>query len=138
MKDLFTMEHIPPLGLEESLRRGELHAVQCPSREVLKDITSLWGVLILIALRAGTHRYSELRRKAPGVSEKMLSQTLRVLESDGFITRTSYDVVPPHVIYDLTALGLSASDELSSLVAWIEKNLPQIIEARQLKKKAEG
>lgn len=131
MNDLFTMENIPPVGLEESLRQGTLHTIKCPSREVLKDITSLWGVLILVALRAGTHRYSQLRKKAPGVSEKMLSQTLRVLESDGFITRTSYDVVPPHVVYDLTALGQSASDELSNLVAWIEKNLPEIIAARQ-------
>ncbi len=131
MSDVFKLDNIPVIGLEESLRRGVLHSVECPSREVLKDVTSLWGVLVLMALRSGTHRYSELRRKAPGVSEKMLSQTLRTLEADGFIQRTSFDVVPPHVIYNLTELGQSLTDELSGLVSWIEKNLPAIVLSRQ-------
>lgn len=113
-------------GLEASLLQGELHSVECPSRDVLKHLTSLWGVLILLALRSGIHRYSELKRKAPGVSEKMLAQTLRTLESDSLVKRTAYDVVPPHVTYELTELGYSASTELSSLVGWIEQNLSQV------------
>lgn len=131
MSDLFKLDKIPAIGLEESLKRGELHSIECPSREVLKHVTSLWGVLVLMALRCGTHRYSELRRKAPGVSEKMLSQTLRILEADGFIQRTSFDVVPPHVIYNLTELGQSMTEELSGLVSWIENNLPAIVLSRQ-------
>lgn len=91
--------------LSEQLRDGNLFAEQCPSREVLKHVTSRWGVLILLALRQGTHRFSDLRRKMGGVSEKMLSQSLQALEQDGFVDRVSYPVVPPHVEYSLTPMG---------------------------------
>lgn len=91
--------------LSQQLRDGNLFAEQCPSREVLKHVTSRWGVLILVALRDGTHRFSDLRRKMGGVSEKMLAQSLQALEQDGFINRVSYPVVPPHVEYSLTQLG---------------------------------
>lgn len=84
--------------LSQQLRDGNLFAEQCPSREVLKHVTSRWGVLILVALRDGTHRFSDLRRKMGGVSEKMLAQSLQALEQDGFINRVSYPVVPPHVV----------------------------------------
>ena len=60
-----------------SMRRGELFAVQCPSREILQHVTSRWGVLVLVALMEGTYRFSDLRRKVGGVSEKMLAQTLQ-------------------------------------------------------------
>ena len=83
--------------LSEQLRDGNLFAEQCPSREVLKHVTSRWGVLILLALRQGTHRFSDLRRKMGGVSEKMLSQSLQALEQDGFVDRVTDPVVPPHV-----------------------------------------
>lgn len=69
--------------LSEQMRDGNLFAEQCPSREVLKHVTSRWGVLILVALRQGTHRFSDLRRKLGGVSEKMLAQSLQALEQDG-------------------------------------------------------
>ncbi|EDR8351547.1 winged helix-turn-helix transcriptional regulator [Salmonella enterica] len=87
--------------LSRQLREGNLFAEQCPSREVLKHVTSRWGVLILVALRDGTHRFSDLRRKMGGVSEKMLAQSLQALEQDGFLNRVSYPVVPPHVEYSL-------------------------------------
>ena len=87
------------------MRRGELFAVECPSREILKHVTSRWGVLVLVALMEGTHRFSDLRRKVGGVSEKMLAQTLQCLEKDGFIKRVSLPVVPPHVEYTLTPMG---------------------------------
>lgn len=98
-----------------------------PSREILKHVTSRWGILILIALRDGTHRFSDLRRKIGGVSEKMLSQSLQVLEQDGFINRVSYPVVPPHVEYSLTDLGEQISEKLTLLADWIEINLPNIL-----------
>ena len=66
------------LTLSEQLRNGNLFAEQCPSREVLKHVTSRWGVLILVSLRDGTHRFSDLRRKIGGVSEKMLAQSLHI------------------------------------------------------------
>ena len=65
------------VSLSQQLKEGNLFAEQCPSREVLKHVTSRWGVLILVALREGTHRFSDLRRKIGGVSEKMLAQSLR-------------------------------------------------------------
>ena len=113
--------------LSQQLRDGNLFAEQCPSREVLKHVTSRWGVLILVALRDGTHRFSDLRRKMGGVSEKMLAQSLQALEQDGFINRVSYPVVPPHVEYSLTPLGEQVSDKVAALADWIEVNLPQVL-----------
>jgi len=123
----------PAKRLSEQVRRGELYAVDCPSRGVLKHVTSLWGVLVLITLRGGTHRFSDLRRKAKGVSEKMLAQTLQGLEADGFVDRVSHPVVPPHVEYSLTPLGREAASQVESLVDWIEANLYQVMQARQRK-----
>ena len=116
--------------LSQQLRDGNLFAEQCPSREVLKHVTSRWGVLILVALRDGTHRFSDLRRKMGGVSEKMLAQSLQALEQDGFINRVSYPVVPPHVEYSLTQLGEQVSDKVAALADWIEVNLPQVLAQR--------
>ena len=85
---------------------------------MLKHATGLWGVLVLVALRDGTHRFSELRRKATGVSEKMLAQTLQNLELDGFVERKSYPVMPPHVEYTLTDLGRELADQIAGLADW--------------------
>ena len=115
----------PTLG--EQMRDGNLFVEECPSRDVLKHVTSRWGVLILIALRTGTHRFSDLRRKMGGVSEKMLAQSLQALEQDGFINRVSYPVVPPHVEYSLTPLGEQVSEKVAALADWIELNLPVIL-----------
>ncbi|MBE0004640.1 winged helix-turn-helix transcriptional regulator [Citrobacter freundii] len=117
--------------LSQQLRDGNLFAEQCPSREVLKHVTSRWGVLILVALRDGTHRFSDLRHKMGGVSEKMLAQSLQALEQDGFINRVSYPVVPPHVEYSLTQLGEQVSDKVAALADWIEVNLPQVLAQRE-------
>lgn len=117
--------------LSQQLRDGNLFAEQCPSREVLKHVTSRWGVLILVALRDGAHRFSDLRRKMGGVSEKMLAQSLQALEQDGFINRVSYPVVPPHVEYSLTQLGEQVSDKVAALADWIELNLPQVLAQRE-------
>lgn len=113
------------------LRRGQLFAVNCPSRDVLKHVTSRWGVLVLVALLAGTHRFSDLRRKVGGVSEKMLAQTLQWLEQDGFVERKAYAVVPPHVEYTLTASGREVGRRVEALADWIEDNLPDIMAARR-------
>ena len=113
--------------LSEQMHDGNLFAGQCPSRDVLKHVTSRWGVLILVALRGGTHRFSELRRKMGGVSEKMLAQSLQALEQDGFINRLSRPVVPPHVEYSLTPLGEQVSEKVAALADWIELNLPAVL-----------
>ena len=117
-------------SLSERLRRGELFNIACPSRDVLKHLTSRWGVLVLLALFDGTLRFAEVRRKVGGVSEKMLSQTLQQLEADGFVDRRAYPVVPPHVEYTLTDLGREAATHVRALADWIEVNMPRISEAR--------
>lgn len=98
----------------------------CPSREVLNRMTSRWGVLVLLVLRAGTFRFAQLRRRIGGVSERMLAQTLQQLESVGLVNRTAFDVVPPHVEYTLTPLGREAAERVASLTGWIEANLPAL------------
>lgn len=105
------------------LERGDLFAPACPSREVMKHVTSSWGVLVLIVLQDGTHRFSELRRKVTGVSERMLAQTLQWLEGDGLVERKSYPVVPPHVEYTLTPMGEEAAGHVANLADWIEANV---------------
>jgi DNA-binding HxlR family transcriptional regulator len=117
--------------LSSKMRRGEIFAVECPSREILKHVTSRWGVLVLVALMDGTHRFSDLRRKIGEVSEKMLAQTLQQLEQDGFINRVSHPVVPPHVEYSLTSLGEGVGKQVEALTDWIETNLPKIMMAQQ-------
>ncbi|AGN86878.1 helix-turn-helix domain-containing protein [Enterobacter sp. R4-368] len=119
-----------PQTLSEQMRDGNLFAEHCPSRDVLKHVTSRWGVLILVALREGTHRFSDLRRKMGGVSEKMLAQSLQWLEQDGFINRVSYPVVPPHVEYSLTPLGEQVSEKVAALADWIELNIEQVLAFR--------
>lgn len=120
--------------LSAQMQRGDLFSEKCPSREVLKHVTSRWGVLILVALLGGTHRFSNLRRKVGGVSERMLAQTLQWLEVDGFVTRKSFPVVPPHVEYSLTPLGREIGERVEALGDWIEGSLPQIMEAQHASK----
>lgn len=114
------------MTLSDKVRRGDLMSPACPSREVLKHMTSRWGVLVLIALEGKTCRFSELKRAIGGVSERMLAQTLQWLEADGLVLRTPYDVVPPHVEYSLTPLGVEAAERVRLLADWIETNLPKI------------
>ncbi|MBX8587760.1 helix-turn-helix transcriptional regulator [Pseudomonas cichorii] len=112
-------------------RQGELMAAECPSRSVLSHVCSRWGVLVLVVLRDGTHRFSEIRRKIGGVSEKMLAQTLQNLEYDGFVDRKSLPVVPPHVEYRLTPMGEEIAQQVETMARWIEGNMPRIMQARE-------
>lgn len=118
-------------SLSERVLRGDLFSEHCPSREVLKHVTSRWGVLLLVALSGGTHRFSELRRKVGGISEKMLAQTLVWLEQDGFVQRIAHPVVPPHVEYRLTPLGREIGRKVGELADWIEGNMDGIQAARR-------
>ena len=119
------------ITLSERMLRGEVFSDKCPSRDILKHVTNRWGGLVLVALLQGMHRFSDLRRKLSGVSEKMLAQTLQTLEQDGFVLRVSYPVVPPHVEYSLTPLGEELAKQVELLVDWIEINLPRILEAQK-------
>tara|TARA_B100001250_G_scaffold413711_1_gene448755 strand:+ start:1445 stop:1858 length:414 start_codon:yes stop_codon:yes gene_type:complete len=125
-----TTKHTPAMGLSERFEKGDLFAAPCPSREVLAHVSSRWGVLVLIGLRSGTHRFSELRRKIDGVSEKMLAQTLQALTRDGFVKRVSHPVVPPFVEYSLTPMGREVAEKVTGLADWIEINLLRVMDAR--------
>jgi DNA-binding HxlR family transcriptional regulator len=99
----------------------------CPSRRVLDHITSKWGVLILVALSEGEQRWSELRRRAEGISEKMLAQTLKTLERDGLVLRQAQPVIPPRVDYSLTDRGYELTALLVPLVTWAYDNAEDIL-----------
>jgi DNA-binding HxlR family transcriptional regulator len=112
--------------LADRMRRGDIFEPQCRARLILKHVTNTWAVLALIALRPGKLRFGELRRRINGVSERMLAQTLQVLEADGLLVRHSYDVVPPHVDYTLTELGQEAAERVEALTDWIEQRMPDL------------
>jgi DNA-binding HxlR family transcriptional regulator len=109
---------------------GNCDVARCVSRAVLTHLASKWGSLVLRALSRGQRRYSEIRWAIEGISEKMLAQTLRDLESDGLILRTSYPVVPPHVVYSLTPLGVECAAHVATLLGWIETHVGNLREAR--------
>ncbi|MGZ4663077.1 MAG: winged helix-turn-helix transcriptional regulator [Arthrobacter sp.] len=99
----------------------------CPSRTLLDHVTSKWGVLLLIALSEGEQRWSDLRRRAEGISEKMLAQTLKTLERDGLVSRKAQPVIPPRVDYSLTDRGYELSALLVPLAAWAFDHAEEII-----------
>jgi DNA-binding HxlR family transcriptional regulator len=103
----------------------------CTSRSVLEHVTGKWAVLALVALHEGPRRFGELRRRVDGVSEKMLSQTLQVLERDGLVHREVRSAIPPHVEYTLTPLGAGLAPRLLALVEFVEESMPAIAAARE-------
>lgn len=107
--------------------KGCVLSKHCPSRSVLAHLTSRWGALVMIVLLDGTKRFSEIRRKIEGISERMLTETLRQLEQDGMLIRKSFDTVPPHVEYTLTTHGIQAAEKIKNLVDWLEDNLNEIL-----------
>ena len=98
----------------------------CPSRQLLDRIGDRWTALIIEALGDQTLRFSALATAVGGISQKMLTQTLRSLERDGFVRRTSYPVVPPHVEYQLTELGASLHETLRALSGWAVENMDTV------------
>jgi DNA-binding HxlR family transcriptional regulator len=118
------------LSSTDVIARGEVFRAQCPTRGVLQTVTSRWGVLVLAALRDGTQRFSQLRRRINGISEKMLAETLQALEADGFVLRRAFPVVPPHVDYTLSPLGEEIAERVIGLTDWIEENIGRILAHR--------
>src|SRR5438309_11749018 len=108
---------------------------QCPSRLVLDRIADKWTALIIQVLAQGTKRYAVLQREIGGISQKMLTQTLRSLERDGLVRRTVHPVVPPKVEYALTRLGRTLIEPLQGLCRWSEKHLAEL-QANRLRAKA--
>jgi DNA-binding HxlR family transcriptional regulator len=99
----------------------------CPARVVLDHVTSRWGVWVLLALRGRALRFHELRRSIDGISEKMLSQTLRTLVRDGLLWRDVEPSTPPKVSYGLTPLGQGTSVPLAELFCWIRDHAGGIV-----------
>ena len=106
------------------------YARDCPSRRLLDRIGDRWTVLIVGALDDGPHRFSQLAARVDGISQKMLAQTLRSLERDGFVTRTVYPEVPPRVEYELTPLGGTLIQLAMALADWAIENHPRIEDSR--------
>ncbi|WP_237111561.1 helix-turn-helix domain-containing protein [Nocardioides sp. WS12] len=108
---------------------GGVFPAACSSRVLLDHVTSKWGVLVLVSLTDGPQRWSELRRRAQGISEKMLAQTLKTLEADGLVDRDQKPVMPPRVDYSLTPLGEELAAVLVPLLRWVGRNSEEIIGA---------
>lgn len=103
---------------------------KCPTRQVLDRIAEKWTVLIIRRLSDGTMRFAELRRAVDGISQKVLTNTLRGLERDGIVTRRVYASVPPKVEYSLTELGKSLSELMAGVCEWAEANIERVQAAR--------
>jgi DNA-binding HxlR family transcriptional regulator len=112
---------------------GVISPAACPAvREVLSRVGDKWSVLIIVLLGDGPRRFSDLRRSIEGISQRMLTLTLKALERDGLLTRTVFPTIPPRVDYELTELGRTLLEPIVGLAAWAEKNRVAIHDARTL------
>ncbi len=106
------------------------YAAKCPTRQLLDRISDKWVVLVLSLLERGPKRFSVLKREIDGISQKMLSQTLRSLEQDGLLVRRAFPPVPVTVEYELTALGRSLNTAMAPVVEWASANMSRVLRAR--------
>ncbi|MEU6830752.1 helix-turn-helix domain-containing protein [Nocardia beijingensis] len=123
-------QRIASADADDSTLEADVFARNCTSRPVLQNVASRWGTLALVALREGPYRFSALRRRVDGVSERMLSQTLQALERDGMVHREVQETIPPRVEYTLTDLGAEVADRLEALIRVLETNMPRVREAQ--------
>ncbi|WUI01746.1 helix-turn-helix transcriptional regulator [Spirillospora sp. NBC_00431] len=106
------------------------HSASCRAREILDRVGDKWSLQVIALLGERTKRFTELKREIEGISQRMLTVTLRGLERDGIVSRTVYPVMPPRVDYSLTPLGATLMDAASALVYWAETHLSEIDAAR--------
>jgi DNA-binding HxlR family transcriptional regulator len=111
---------------------------QCPVTGVLRRVGDKWSVLVVVLLGRRVYRFNELHRGIEGISQRMLTRTLRSLETDGLVGRTVYPTVPPSVEYRLTSLGLSLLTPLSALAEWAVEHEPDMATARRRAGSANG
>jgi DNA-binding HxlR family transcriptional regulator len=109
----------------------DVFSTMCPSREVLEHVMSRWGSLTLAALTAEPARFGELRRRVDGISEKMLSQTLKALEADGLVSRRVQSTLPPHVDYALTPSGEQVATAVKALIVSLYGVMPDVMRSRE-------
>lgn len=103
----------------------------CPSRTSLAKIANKWTAMIVITVSHGPKRFGEIRESVQGISGKVLTETLRDLERDGILFRTSYDQMPPRVEYELTPLGHTLREPLAALGLWAEQHIEEVLVARE-------
>ena len=108
----------------------EIFTLNCPTQQILDVIGNKWSVIVIYCLAYQTRRYKEIERKIEGISQKVLTQTLRKLQKNGLVKRTVYPSNPPQVEYSLTPLGETIVEPLSLLAEWSENNFPDIEKAR--------
>ncbi|WP_347558399.1 helix-turn-helix domain-containing protein [Robbsia sp. KACC 23696] len=126
-----TGPHRTPLPCRHFLTKDEvITGVDCPHRLLLDQIADKWSVLILAALRAGPHRFNELKRRLDGITQKALTQSLRRLERNGIVSRTVLATSPVAVEYAITPLGETLRDPFAALYHWTIQYLPAVDEAR--------
>lgn len=111
--------------------KANMLSARCPSRRVLDLLADKWVVLVIAALSRGVNRNGALLREIGGISQKMLTQTLRALEYNGLVQRIVHDAVPPHVEYRLTPLGDTLINPIHVLGAWVEAHFHEVERARQ-------
>lgn len=111
--------------------KWDVYNKNCPTRQVLDRIADKWTVLVIGLLSERTKRFSELQREISGISQKMLTQTLRGMQRDGLVTRKVYPTVPPKVEYTLTDLGLTLVQMLDEVRKWSEHNIELVLEAQK-------
>ena len=116
---------------ETGVPRGDVYAADCPTRKLLDRVADKWSVLILLLLGQEEMRFNALKRRVEGVSQKMLSQTLRSLERDGLVSRTAVATVPVTVTYAITPLGSGLIGSLRSMIDWAETHIPDVAAAQR-------
>lgn len=116
---------------ETAFVRGDAFARDCPTRRLLDRVGDKWSVLVLLLLGEGEARFGQLKRRIDGVSQKMLSQTLRALERDGLVTRHPVATVPVTVSYRIAPLGRDLLGALQRMIDWAETRMPQVSEAQR-------
>jgi DNA-binding HxlR family transcriptional regulator len=114
----------------ETRMTADVYAADCPTRQVLDRVGDKWTTLVILLLQDGPRRFSALQRSIIGISQKMLTQTLRNLERDGLVTRTLYPEVPPRVEYKLTSLGETLCGPISAIVCWSEEHIGEVTAAQ--------
>jgi DNA-binding HxlR family transcriptional regulator len=117
---------------ERERDRFNVFLAACPSRQLLDRLSDKWVGLVICSLEDGSRRYSEISREVAGVSQKMLTQTLRSLERDGLVEREVTPSVPVRVDYQLTALGRSLLPVMSAVHTWAEQHMPEVNSAREV------
>ena len=111
-------------------KKPDIYNPNCPTRLILDRIADKWTVLIIGQLSSGTFRFNELKRSIPGITQKMLTQTLKGLERDGIVIREIYATIPPKVEYTLTKMGKSLINVVEAIREWAESHIKNILQSQ--------